>query len=69
MKDKFDTNLTFLTISLSLRVYLIIDDSIASYSLYGIWEVDKDKLKILVMTDNSGPMHSFCSHVGIGSNE
>ncbi len=30
-------------------------------------EVDKEKNMILVMTGNSGPIHSFISHVGIGS--
>ncbi len=47
----------------------MIGDSIASFSLSGMCEVDKDKCMTLVMTGYSGPMHSFSSHVCIGSNE
>ncbi len=39
------------------------------FSFSGMWKADKDKCMISVMTGNSGSMHSFRSHVGIGSNE
>ncbi len=47
----------------------MIGDSIASFRFSGMWEVDKHKFMIFVMTGNSGHMHYFSSHIGIGSNE
>ncbi len=49
--------------------FFMIIDRISSFSFSSMWEVDKDRFMILVMTGNSGPMDSLSSHVGIGSNE
>ncbi len=69
MKAKFDTGLKFLRIALFMKVFDDRWESIAYFSFSGMWEADKDKFMILVMTRNSGPMHSFSSNISIGYNE